>query len=206
MIPRLSKAEEVELIVQRAGEEVEETLAVERVGRVVHTLRAVIVVIDLTKSINMKDFKPSRLSVVISMLKLFFKRAKENTPIIKFALAIVENETCKFRAHFTYDLDVLCQELDLLKVSADSGHFSMENTLRSCLYEFESVIGEFHKEILVVQSSPLTKDVRNIFETIEVLKTSRIAINIVSMVGWTNVYLVLPFLRRNSSRPWAGST
>lgn len=59
--------------------------------RIVHTLRAVIVVVDLTKSINMKDFKPSRLSVVTSMLKLFFKRAKENTPIIKFALAIVEN-------------------------------------------------------------------------------------------------------------------
>ena len=48
-------------------------------------------VIDLTKSINMKDFKPSRLSVVTSMLKFYFKKAKENTPIIKFALAIVEN-------------------------------------------------------------------------------------------------------------------
>lgn len=54
----------------------------------------------------------------------------------------------------------------MLKVSSDAGHFSMENTLRSCLYEFESVRGEFHKEILVVQSSPLTKDVRNIFDTI----------------------------------------
>jgi hypothetical protein len=56
----------------------------------VHTIRAVIVVIDLTKSINMKDFKPSRLSIVTSMLKYFLKKAKESTPIIKFAFAIVE--------------------------------------------------------------------------------------------------------------------
>ena len=55
----------------------------------VHTLRAVIAVIDLTRSINMKDFKPSRLSAVTTMLKVFFKRAKENTPIVKFALAVV---------------------------------------------------------------------------------------------------------------------
>jgi methanogenic corrinoid protein MtbC1 len=76
----------------------------------------------------------------------------------------------------------------------------MENTLRSCLYEFEGVIGEFHKEILVIQSSPLTKDIRNIFETIEILKKSKIAINIISMVGWTNVYVVLLGLARNSSK------
>jgi hypothetical protein len=82
----------------------------------------------------MKDFKPSRLSVVTSMLKYFFKKAKENTPIIKFALAIVENETCKFRSHFTYDEEKLFEELDKLKVSQNAGHYSMENTLRNCLY------------------------------------------------------------------------
>lgn len=90
---RASKLEELDRIVEGAGERVPGEEWVEGGGgkRVVHTLRAVIVVVDLTKSINMKDFKPSRLSVVTSMLKLFFKRAKENTPIIKFALAIVEN-------------------------------------------------------------------------------------------------------------------
>ena len=62
------------------------------------------------------------------------------------------------------------------------------------------MIGEFHKEILIVQSSALTKDVRNIFETIEVVKASRVAINIISMVGWNNVYEVALPPRRNSSK------
>jgi hypothetical protein len=91
MIQKLSKADEVDQIVSRAGDEVVESSAPAKKNQIVHTLRAVIVVIDLTKSINMKDFKPSRLSIVTSMIKYFFRRAKENTPIIKFALAIVEN-------------------------------------------------------------------------------------------------------------------
>lgn len=57
----------------------------------------------MTKSINMKDFKPSRLSVVTSMIKYYIKKAKQNTPIIKFAFAIVENQMCKFKSNFTYD-------------------------------------------------------------------------------------------------------
>jgi len=61
------------------------------------------VVIDLTKSINMKDFKPSRLSIVTSMLKYFLKKAKESTPIIQFAFAIVEQEICKFKNKFTFN-------------------------------------------------------------------------------------------------------
>lgn len=91
MIQKMSKVDEVDLIVSRAADEVAEIVAPEKKNQIVHTLRAVIVVIDLTKSINMKDFKPSRLSTVTTMLKYFFKRAKENTPIIKFALAVVEN-------------------------------------------------------------------------------------------------------------------
>ena len=53
-------------------------------------MRSIIIVIDMTKSMNMKDFKPSRLSIATSMIKQFIKKAKENTPIVKFALAIGE--------------------------------------------------------------------------------------------------------------------
>lgn len=62
------------------------------------------------------------------------------------------------------------------------------------------MINEFHKEILIIQSSPLTKDVRNIFDTIGVLGQANIMINIISMVGWTNVYVVLVTRCRNSSK------
>ena len=36
-----------------------------RQSRLVHTMRAVVVVIDVTKSMAMKDFKPSRLASAV---------------------------------------------------------------------------------------------------------------------------------------------
>ena len=38
----------------------------------------------------MKDFKPSRLSAVTTMLKYYFKEAKSKTSVMKFVLGIVE--------------------------------------------------------------------------------------------------------------------
>lgn len=85
-----TKGEEIENIL-KAVDRPAETEEVRTSSPLVHAMRAVIVVVDLTKSINMKDFKPSRLSVVTGMLKFFFRKAKESTPIIKFAFAIGEN-------------------------------------------------------------------------------------------------------------------
>lgn len=69
----------------------------------VHAMRAMMIVVDMTRSIQMKDFKPSRLSITLQMIKLLIKLAKDATPVIKFALAIVENERCKMKCGFTYD-------------------------------------------------------------------------------------------------------
>lgn len=41
---------------------------------------------------------------------------------------------------------------------------------------------------------------RNIFDTIGILSQANIMINIISLVGWTNVYVVLVTPCRNSSR------
>jgi len=43
----------------------------------------------------------------------------------------------------------------------------------------------------------LTKDNRDIFETIRIFKETGINLNIISMVGWTNVYIVIYALFRN---------
>lgn len=53
-------------------------------------MRAIFIVLDLTKPIQMKDFKPSRLSVSVQMIKNYLKKSKEETPIIKYSFAIVE--------------------------------------------------------------------------------------------------------------------
>ena len=41
-----------------------------------HPMRAVFIALDMTKTIQMKDFKPSRLSVATQMIKNFIKKSK----------------------------------------------------------------------------------------------------------------------------------
>lgn len=55
----------------------------------------------MTQSMQIKDFKPSRLSVTVHMIKNFILKAKDLTPVIKFGLAIVEQELCKILIDFT---------------------------------------------------------------------------------------------------------
>ena len=66
-------------------------------------MRAVFIALDMTKTIQMKDFKPSRLSVATQMIKHFIKKSKESTPIIQYSFSVVEEEICKIKAPFTLD-------------------------------------------------------------------------------------------------------
>jgi hypothetical protein len=52
-------------------------------------MRAVFIALDMTKTIQMKDFKPSRLSVATQMIKHFIKKSKESTPIIQYSFSVV---------------------------------------------------------------------------------------------------------------------
>lgn len=56
-----------------------------------HLLRAIFVAIDLTSSMSDKDFKPTRLSISLKMVKQFIQKVKDATPLCKFLVAIVEN-------------------------------------------------------------------------------------------------------------------
>ena len=76
----------------------------------------------------------------------------------------------------------------------------MVTTLRNCLHEFDDVLTEFSREVLIIQSSPLTKDFKDIFEVIPYLEVGKIRINIISMVGWTNVYRVYRYIYRTLHR------
>lgn len=44
------------------------------------------------------------------------------------------------------------------------------------------------RELIIIQSSPFTKDYRDIYKTIQTFQDSRISVKIASLVGWTFVY------------------
>ena len=43
----------------------------------------------------------------------------------------------------------------------------------------------FTREVLILQSSPITKDQHSIEKTIEIMKIAEMRLNVISMCGWT---------------------
>lgn len=68
-----------------------------------HLFRAVFVAIDMTASMSDKDFKPTRLSITLKMIKKLMRQIKDSTPLCKFLVGIIENELCKPLKDFSYN-------------------------------------------------------------------------------------------------------
>jgi hypothetical protein len=65
-------------------------------------MRALFIAIDMTESMHITDFKPSRFGVSVEMMRRLIKQMKDTTPLCKFMIAKVENELCKPLSNFTY--------------------------------------------------------------------------------------------------------
>lgn len=112
-------------------------------------IRAVFIILDLTQSMQIKDFKPSRLSISLQMIKNFIKKAKDSTPVVKFSLAVVEQEKCKRMSKFVYKESDLYEKIDQIKVKVDGGFFSLENSLSIAIDNFDKIPDYFHKYQIV---------------------------------------------------------
>lgn len=66
----------------------------------------------------------------------------------------------------------------------------MESSLYQAITCLDKVRSSFHREILVIQSSPMTKDQYSLQETVDVLRVGEVSLNVVSMCGWTEAIKV----------------
>lgn len=55
-----------------------------------HLVRSVMVVIDVTKSMKLKDFKPSRIAITLQCLKFYIKKIFDINPIAYICIGIAE--------------------------------------------------------------------------------------------------------------------
>lgn len=67
-------------------------------------MRAVVVIIDVTRSMGMKDFKPSRLSAAVVAVREYLRLLKQSTPIAVAALGLSSKGFCKITSGLTFDI------------------------------------------------------------------------------------------------------
>ena len=58
-------------------------------------MRGVVVIIDVTKSMAMKDFKPSRLATAVLAIRDFLSLFKQSTPIAVAGIGLSSQSNCK---------------------------------------------------------------------------------------------------------------
>lgn len=87
-----------------------------------------------------------------------------------------------------------------LEVEASPGSFSFESSLYRAIVSLDKFPAVFHREILLIQSSPMTKDQHDLSPTIKLLKDAEVRLNVLSLCGWTEVIKVFMSLSRDQCK------
>lgn len=134
-----------------------------------HLVRSVLVIIDTNKSMELKDFKPSRIALTLQCLRFFINKIFDVNPITYLSVAVAYEGICKPLTNFTTNNSILFELLDKVEVHK-VGSFSLESCLKTAITMFEDVPLYSSKEVLLIQSSPSTKDLGDIFHEIDRIK------------------------------------
>jgi transcription initiation factor TFIIH subunit 2 len=152
-----------------------------------HLVRSVLVIIDCNKSMELKDFKPSRIALTLQCIRFFVNKIFDVNPITYLSVAVAYEGICKPLTSFTTNNSFLSDLLDKVEVHR-VGSLSLESCLKTAITMFEDVPLYSSKEVLLIQSSPSTKDLGDIFQEIEKVRESKVLVNIVSLIGKTYVF------------------
>lgn len=155
-----------------------------------HLIRSILIIIDNTKTMKIKDFKPSRIALTVKYLKMFITKIMDINPITFIAIAVAEEDICRQLTQFTSNSAELFDFLDNIKVN-EKGSFSLCSCLSTAISIFGQVPLFSSKEILLIQSSPSTKDVGDVFKYIQTVSDAKITVNIISLVGITYIFRIL---------------
>lgn len=79
-------------------------------------MRAAIVIIDFTRSMGMKDFKPSRLATAVLAVREFLAVFKQSTPIALVGVGLASQGACRMMNEMTYNISEISDKLDDLKL------------------------------------------------------------------------------------------
>lgn len=85
-------------------------------------------------------------------------------------LGLCSKGICRMVTSMTYNMSEMDQSLSEMKIEEDPGCFSFESSLFQAIVSLDKMKSSFHREILVIQSSPMTKDQHSLFSTVRTLR------------------------------------
>jgi len=147
----------------------------------------VLVIDDVNNSMELKDFKPSRIALTLQCLRFFINKIFDVNPITYLSVAVAYEGICKPLSAFTTNNSLVSELLEKVEVHR-VGSLSLDSCLKTAIAMFEEVPLYSSNEVLLIQSSPSTKDLGDIFQEIDRIRYSKVLVNIISLIGKTYVF------------------
>ncbi|XP_076855107.1 general transcription factor IIH subunit 2 [Brachyhypopomus gauderio] len=154
-------------------------------------MRHLYAVIDMSRSMEDQDLKPSRLASTLKLMEYFVDEYFDQNPISQIGIITTKNK----RAEKLTDLAGNPRKhTAALRKGADSacmGEPSLYNALSIAMQTLKHMPGHTSREILVILSSLTTCDPANIYDLIKTLKELKIRVSVIGLSAEVRVCTIL---------------
>ncbi|KAL4506989.1 hypothetical protein ABPG72_001410 [Tetrahymena utriculariae] len=150
-------------------------------------LRFVYIIVDTTQSSTRVDFKPSRIGLTQIYLKNFIKNFFDSNPLSVLSIGKTQNGQCITLQEFTSSISLLEKTIEKLVVD-EKEDFSLFECLNETFNIFAEAPPYAFREVVLIQSTPSTKDKGDINEQISKAKQCKITFNIISLNAKTFIF------------------
>ncbi|CEO99957.1 unnamed protein product (mitochondrion) [Plasmodiophora brassicae] len=144
-------------------------------------IRYVFIVVDLSSSMDLNDYRPSRKLVAIEAVCQFIRDFFDQNPISHLGLITTHSK----KAYMLTDLSGNpLHQIRLLEAQADhhtSGEFSLENSLELARSSLRNTPDYGNREVIIVMASLNTCDPGDVFQTIETMKRDGVRCSVVTL-------------------------
>ncbi|XP_071945993.1 general transcription factor IIH subunit 2-like [Antedon mediterranea] len=146
-------------------------------------MRHLFIILDMSKSMEEKDLKPTRLHSTIKLIESFIEEYYDQNPISQLGIITTSN----MRAEKLTDLGGNPRRhINTLKKCKDKVCLkepSLQNSLELALTSLRHMPGHASREVLIIMGSLTTCDPDNIHQTIDTMKSNNIRCSVIGLAA-----------------------
>lgn len=144
-------------------------------------IRYLLVILDVSMSVSAQDFRPSRLSVMLSLTKSFIREFFDQNPLSQLAVFVMRNGLAEKLTELSGSPEAQVKKLG--EGLDAGGSASLQNALDLAVQTLQVVPPYGHREVLVIFSALSTCDPGNIFDTIKNCHDHNIRASVVGLAA-----------------------
>ncbi|KAG7699824.1 hypothetical protein KL930_004933 [Ogataea haglerorum] len=146
-------------------------------------IRTMVLVLDFSNVMMEKDFRPNRVSVMISNAIEFVGEFFDQNPISQLSIVIMRNGIAQLVSEVSGNPHDHIEALKNIRKLEPQGYPSLQNALEMCRGLLLHVASHCTREVLVIFGALFTSDPGNIHKTIQDLVREKITVRVIGLTA-----------------------